>query len=529
MGVVYKARQLSLNRLVALKMLLAGPMARPKEIGRFRTEALAVAQLGHPNVVQIYEVSEHNGVPFLSLELVNGPTLAKRLAGVPQAGRHAAGLIEALARAIALVHQRGIIHRDLKPSNVLLAPLGSGHGEEMADEKPYGIPKIADFGLAKLLDEEPGQTLSGTFIGTAFYAAPEQAQGKGQDIGPAADVYGLGAILYEMLTGRPPFRGASLVETLEQVTNAEVIPPGRLQPHVARDLEAICLKCLEKVPGHRYPDALALADDLRRFLDGVPTKARPPGPVERLKRWCLRNPLPAALLAVVSTCLVVGLWYLSHLTGQLVRSAALESVAQQADVLREVNDSYSDVVRRAQAGGLPVKHNYEENPAAIPIPATFTIELGQQISERSDSGMQVRLYSDYPFRSRRNGGPRDDFEREAWRRLQMNPALPVYRFEDYKGRPALRYATARLMQQTCVDCHNSHPESPKTDWRVGDVRGVVEIIRPLERDVARTREGLRGAFVFVGGVCALLLALAGLVTLAGRLPRRTRAAPASPR
>jgi serine/threonine protein kinase len=528
MGVVYKARQLSLNRLVALKMLLAGPLARARDISRFRTEALAVAQLGHPNVVQIYEVGESNGVPFLSLELVNGPTLAKRLAGVPQPGRHAAGLVEALARAIALAHQRGIIHRDLKPGNVLLAPLGSGHGEKMAEEQPYGTPKVADFGLAKLLDEGPGQTLSGAFVGTASYAAPEQARGMGQDVGPAADVYGLGAILYEMLTGRPPFRGADLLETLEQVTNAEVVPPGRLQPHVARDLEAICLKCLEKVPGRRYPDALALADDLRRFRDGVPTRARPPGPAERLRRWCLRYPLPAALLAVVTTCLAVGLWYLSHLTDRLVRSAALESVAQQADVLREVNDSYSDVVRRAQAGGLTVKHNYEDNPTAIPIPATFTIELGRQISERSDSGVQVRLYSDYPFRSRRNGGARDDFEREAWRRLQEDPALPVYRFEEYQGRPALRYATARQMQQACVDCHNSHPDSPKTDWRVGDVRGVVEIIRPLDRDAARTREGLQGAFAFVGGVCALLLALAGLVMLAGRFPRRRQAAPAPP-
>src|SRR5262249_20409782 len=216
-------------------------------------------------------------------------------------------------------------------------------------------------------------TRSGTFVGTAPYVAPEQARGMGQDVGPAADVYGLGAILYEMLTGRPPFRGANLLETLEQVANAEVVPPGRLQPHVARDLEAICLKCLEKAPDHRYPNALALADDLRRFRDGVPTRARPPGPAERLRRWCLQYPLPVALLALVTTCLAVGLWYLSHLADQLVRSAALESVAQQADVLREVNDSYADVVRRAQAGGLTVKHNYEDNPAAIPIPATFTI------------------------------------------------------------------------------------------------------------------------------------------------------------
>jgi adenylate cyclase len=166
-----------------------------------------------------------------------------------------------------------------------------------------------------------------------------------------------------------------------------------------------------------------------------------------------------------------------------------------------------------------VTHDYEKNPAAIPIPATFTIELGQQISDRSETGMQIRLYSAFPFRGRRRGGPRDDFEREAWDGLRADPATPVYRFEDYKGRPSLRYATARLMQPTCIQCHNTHPDSPKKDWRVGEVRGVVEIIRPLDRDAARTREGIWHASLWLGGVCLGLMALAGVLVRVGRLRR----------
>jgi predicted Ser/Thr protein kinase len=510
MGVVYKARQRSLGRVVALKMIRAGPRAGAQEVARFQTEAAAIAQLQHPNIVQIYEVGEHQGLPFLALEFVNGPTLARRAAQTPQPDRAAAELVETLARTIAVAHERGIIHRDLKPTNVLLSAARGLAG-----------PKITDFGLAKRLDDDSGQTQDGFFLGTPSYVAPEQARGQVQEIGPGVDVYALGAILYELLTGRPPFLGGSPLETLNQVTTVEVTPPRHLQPGVAPDLEAICLRCLKKHPHQRYASALALADDLHRYRSGEPTRARPPGPVERLGRWCRRYPVPVSLLAAFAFCLVFGFWYLSRLADQLVRAAALENVARQSDVLREVNDIYSDVVKRAQAGHLEVTHAYAGKAAAIPIPATFTIELGQQITARSETGVQLRFYSDHPFRSRRHGGPRDDFEREALRRLRDNPDEPVHSFEDYKGRPSLRYATARLMQQTCIDCHNTHPDSPKRDWRIGDVRGVVEIIHPLDRDAARTREGLRGAFVFVSGVCASLLGLAGLTLLAGRLRGRS--------
>jgi hypothetical protein len=525
MGVVYKARQASLNRFVALKLILAGPHALPDVVARFRAEARAVAQVQHPHIVQIHEVSEYHGLHYLSLEFVNGPTLAQRLAGTPQPCRPAAQLVETLARAVAVAHQRGILHRDLKPANVLLAAgtdasLGSGVRDENSAHALYGIPKITDFGLAKRLDTavaDGGCTSTGCFVGTPCYMAPEQAGGRSDALGPAVDVYALGVILYEMLTGRPPFREATALATIRQLTQEDPIPPRQLQPQVPRDLETICLKCLEKDPARRYSGALALAEDLRRYASGEPLQARPPGPAERLGRWCRRYPVPASLLVGMVCCLVFGCWYLGRLTDELVRAAALESAAQQSDLLMEVNNSYSDVVQRAQAGKLTVAHDYASNPAAIPIPATFTIELGQQISDRSETGVQVRLYSDYPFRSRRSGGPKDAFERRALRRLRENPAEPVYAYEDYKGQPVLRYATARRMQPSCVACHNTHPDSPKTDWQVGDVRGVVEIIHPLNKDLERTRQGLQGAFLLIGVVCATLLGLSGLALFVGRL------------
>jgi hypothetical protein len=522
MGIVYKARHTALQRLVALKMIRSGSGATPSEVARFRAEATAVAQLQHPHIVQIYEVGEHAGLPFFSLELVDGPTLADRLAGTPQPARPAAEMVEAVARALAAAHQRGIVHRDLKPGNILLArPLPEAASARQASEAEdlYGIPKVTDFGLAKRLDVGAGQTRSGDFVGTPGYMAPEQATGQNQRVGPPADVFALGALLYEMLTGRPPFLADNLLEIVQLLTHEEPVPPRWLQPSVPCDLETICLKCLHKNPGQRYASAATLADDLRRFLDGVPVQGRRPGPGERLRQWCRRYPLAATLLAGVTFCLVFGFWYFSRLTDHLVRSAALESAAQQADFLEEVNDSYTEVVKRAKAGRLTVTHDYETKPAAIPIPATFTIELGQQISDRSQTGVQIRLYSYYPFRGRRHGGPRDAFERTAIDRLRADPTEPVYQFEEYKGRPVLRYATARRMQPTCVQCHNTHPDSPKKDWQVGDVRGVVEIIRPLDRDAARTRAGIWQASLLLGAVVLGLLGLAGVLVRVGRLRR----------
>src|SRR5205823_9486942 len=237
MGVVYKARQVGLDRSVALKMVLAGANASPQHLARFRSEAEAVAQLGHPNIVQIYEIGEQNGCPYLALEYVSGGSLAQQLDGTPISASQAAAFVLALAPAVHHAHQRGIVHRDLKPANVLL----------MAD----GTPKIADFGLAKRADSDYSHTQTGAILGSPSYMAPEQAAGAADKIGPATDVYALCVILYELLTGRPPFRGASLIDTIEQVREHAPPPPRSLQPKIPCDLETICLKCLEKQPKRR--------------------------------------------------------------------------------------------------------------------------------------------------------------------------------------------------------------------------------------------------------------------------------------
>jgi serine/threonine protein kinase len=283
MGVVYRARQLGLNRLVALKMVLAGRHAGPKDLARFRQEAEAAARLHHPNIVQIFDIGEAEGCPYFALELVEGGSLVRRLRGDPQPVQPAARLVETLARAIHYAHRQGIVHRDLKPANVLLS-FGRLRLSDSDDGRPGRkrleevVPKITDFGLAKRLDEPGPGTHTGEVVGTPSYMAPEQAGDRGKPVGPAADVDALGAILYELLTGRPPFKAGTPLDTVLQVLHEEPVPPRRLQPGVPRDLETICLKCLAKEPARRYHCAEALADDLRRFRHGGPIKARPAGP-----------------------------------------------------------------------------------------------------------------------------------------------------------------------------------------------------------------------------------------------------------
>jgi serine/threonine-protein kinase len=314
MGMVYKARHLRLKRLVALKMILGGAGAAPAELGRLRTEAEAIARLHHPNIVQIYEVGEHAGLPYLSLEFVEGGSLAEAVAGGrwvvggPDTARRAAELVETLARAMHAAHQQGIIHRDLKPANVLLTE--------------DGTPKITDFGLAKCLDVEVGLTQTGAVLGTPSYMAPEQAEGKVHALGPATDLYALGAILYELLTGRPPFQGATLLETLEQVRTHEPRAPSSWQPQVPRDLDTICLKCLEKEPRHRYASALDLAADLRRYLDGELIHARPFTLIDRVARTLNREQQVVQFQAVGKLLLwLAPIPVLTHLVGfLLVRS-----------------------------------------------------------------------------------------------------------------------------------------------------------------------------------------------------------------
>jgi serine/threonine-protein kinase len=335
MGVVYQARQTRLKRPVALKMILAGSHASPQQLARFNVEALAVARLQHPNIVQIYEVGDHDGLPFFALEYVGGGTLHQKIERKPQPPRQAAELVSTLAQAMQYAHEHGVVHRDLKPANVLLT-------EE-------GVPKITDFGLAKAVEEDSALTGSGTILGTPSYMAPEQARGQSHDVGPLADVYALGALLYDLLTGRPPFHGATPLDTLEQVRSSEPVPPTQLVPKLPRDLETICLKCLEKEPRQRYASACDLAADLHRFQSGEPILARPVSAPERFVRWCRRNPKIAALgtavfglllaVATVSTAAYVQIKQAQAQTEAALQQARDNAEAEKAARLEAVENA----------------------------------------------------------------------------------------------------------------------------------------------------------------------------------------------
>jgi WD40 repeat protein/serine/threonine protein kinase/tetratricopeptide (TPR) repeat protein len=432
MGVVYQARQNDLNRLVALKMILAGQLAGERDQARFRTEAEAAACLQHPNIVQIYEIGAWEGQPYLSLEYVEGGSLEQRSRGTPQPARQAARLVETLARAMHYAHQRGIVHRDLKPANILLqVEEGSRkdakaqrrqeeqekqeeqeEGKSHRSNSPLGLsaplplgalaslrevsfqPKITDFGLAKRLGVQHGQTQTGAILGTPSYMAPEQAEGKGKEVGPAADVYSLGAILYDLLTGRPPFKAETPLDTLMQVVGNEPVPPRQLQPKLARDLETVCLKCLQKDPRKRYASAEDLADDLHRFLHGQPVQARPVGTGERLWRWCRRNPVLALLTGLVVT-LLLAVAGGATVAALYLREAALteRSLRADTDQARKVAEEKAEESRRRLVGlnvNTGIQHLEQGDLTGALV--WFSEALGQDQGNRKREEMhRVRL------------------------------------------------------------------------------------------------------------------------------------------
>ena len=356
MGVVYRAHHIALDRPVALKMVLAGGHATADQLQRFRDEAQAVAKLSDPRIVQIHDVGTHRGLPYFSLEYVDGGSLAQRIGGKPQTPRAAAEAVETLAAAMMVAHRAQIIHRDLKPANIL--------------RTRDGALKITDFGLAKRLEGDSKQTRDGSIMGTPSYMAPEQARGDTPHIGPAADQNALGSILYEMLTGRPPFQGATPLDTLDQVRTQEPVPPTRLQPNIPADLERICLKCLQKEVDKRYADCQSLADDLHRYLRGEPILARPVSTAERSVRWCRRNPWLAGLTAAVMLLMV----------------AATSISAVAAVSLNAANDKL--VVQRDAAKAAKTRAETGEKEAKA---ARFDADVQSARATKSEAVMRTAL------------------------------------------------------------------------------------------------------------------------------------------
>jgi len=352
MGVVYQARQVNLDRLVALKMLLFGPLAQPEQVQRFRTEAAAAASLQHPNIVAIHEVGFREGQHFFAMDYVAGRNLAEIVRDGPLPARRAAGYVQTIAEAIQYAHERGILHRDLKPSNVLI---------DANDQ-----PKVMDFGLAKRLEKESELTLSGQVLGSPNYMPPEQAAAHRGLVGKRSDVYSLGAILYHLLTGRAPFVAPTVAETLAQVQNVEPVSPTVLNPHLPRDLKTICLKCLEKEPARRYQTAQELADDLGRFLRNEPILARPIGPAGKAWRWCRRKPLVATLAGAAVFFFLLGFagvtWQgqQARKARDLARSRLYDSLVREAGATRSARrvgyrDQVFALLQQAHALDVPQK------------------------------------------------------------------------------------------------------------------------------------------------------------------------------
>jgi hypothetical protein len=483
MGVVYKARQLHLNRVVALKVIRQGTVAESEELLRFLAEAEAIARLQHPHIVPLFECGRHNGLPYFTLEYVEGGSLASWLKDTPLPPREAARIVEALARGIHFAHQHGIVHRDLKPGNVLLGGAVPADGEcepaaltvssEGAGPTWAGVvPKITDFGLAKRVEAGPGLTQTGVIMGTPSYMAPEQARGDNKNVGPGADVYALGAILYECLTGRPPFKGPTSVDILLQVLHEEPVPPTQLQPKTSRDLETICLKCLRKEPHKRYASAAEMAEELRRFQMGEPIIARPVGSVERVVKWVRRRPAAAGLLLALVLGVVVSTFLAVQANREAINAkgnadiaAAKEKEAQEKEA--EAHEEKKRAIEAQQqtdetlARNLlrPLGHKYNVPGYAPQFPPPNDIELKAlwELAE-SPSDRVHQLFLEYAL------------ERPATtRQLRNRRELAVHAAVGLDS--AKRRRLEEMLLQRLKD------ETSESEWRADCAQIALEIMR----------------------------------------------------
>jgi hypothetical protein len=480
MGVVYKARQRNLNRLVALKVILGGPLASEEDKARFRIEAEAAARLHHPNIVQVYDVGEYAGFSYMALELVEGDTLRRWQNGQLLEPKLAARLVSAVARAIQHAHEQGIVHRDIKPANILLAPVPTAHPElgspsgalptmvesttsarhSGSNHAPLTVtPKITDFGLAKAMENGCDLTVTGVACGTPNYMAPEQVRGKA--LRPTVDVYGLGAVLYELLAGRPPFVGTDATDVMNQILKTEAAGVRKFAPHVPRDLSVIVAKCLEKNPTARYPTARDVADDLDRFLSGKPITARPIGAVERALRWAKRNPVVTAflLLSTVGCCVTGGL------AAALARSAADERQARSsAETAREEAEQARDGLRTALAATEAARQQADREKTVADIAKTAADDAREAAKQEARRANEKQKEAD-AARARAEDNLR--VARGAIRAtLSELSHHPRFEEEDFRGARVTLIEQARAFRDTVA---KHAPNSPEWLDNIADV------------------------------------------------------------
>jgi len=547
MGAVYEVFDTDLRRTLAMKVALAGKGKRAEPgsgssdqalLARFLEEAQVTGQLDHPGIVPLHEVGmDQTGQIYFTMRLVKGQDLHKVFELVWSGStewtlERAIVALVRVCEATGYAHSKGVVHRDLKPANIMTGRFGEVYVMDWGLAKVMGRPEkprahdptTGSIVLTERGETEGGSSLetqAGTVIGTPVYMSPEQTRGEVEKVTPRSDIYSVGAMMYHLLAGRPPYLAPGARVSSHLVLSWVIQGPPRdlreIAPRVTPELAAICAKAMARDPADRYADMRELAEDLRMFLVGRPVSALSISVPRRAMRWCRRYPLATAAMVALVLGAGLGLWRLGELSRSLVEQSAIEGAALEAALLQEVNAFYTEAVTsRVDRAHVPVLSSWQGVAGAIPIPATFLTELGDRVSARAGD-VRLRHYSEYPFKNRVREDL-DDFQLQALKALRADPLNPLTTFDEVRGAPVLRYAVARRMEKGCVDCHNSHPESIKKDWQVGDVRGVLEIVRPLATDEARIQKGLRGTLILVAAVVGglFLAALVGVLAFTRR-------------